>query len=50
MNDSVLGLGSNSRINERCLELKQGKPKKLAATAANNKPRVGAHHAAADLE
>lgn len=40
MNDAVLGLGSLSRINERCLELKQGKPKRQAAEAAKQKRKV----------
>lgn len=40
MNDAVLKLGSLSRINERCLELKKGKPKKQAADAATQKPKV----------
>lgn len=40
MNDAVLKLGSLSRINDRCLELKKGKPKKQAADAATLKPKV----------
>ena len=40
MNDAVLGLGSLSRINERCLELKQGKPKRQAAEAAKQNRKV----------
>ena len=40
VNDAVLKLGSLSRINERCLELKKGKPKRQAAAAATQKPKV----------
>lgn len=40
VNDAVLRLGSLSRINDKCLELKQGKPKRHAAASVKQKPKV----------
>lgn len=40
MNESVLKLGALSRINERCLEMLQGKPTKKQATGEPKKQKV----------
>lgn len=50
VNDAVLRLGSLSRINERCLELRQAKPKKQATAAPKQKPKVPHHNLSASKD